>query len=37
MNEVTIIAMFLLTLTAFTVRVVTGFGSAILLSPFSPT
>ncbi len=33
MNEVTIIAMFLLTLTAFTVRVVTGFGSAILLSP----
>jgi len=33
MNEPTIVAMFLLTLTAFTVRVVTGFGSAILLSP----
>jgi uncharacterized membrane protein YfcA len=33
MNEATIVAMFFLTLVAFTVRVVTGFGSAILLSP----
>ncbi len=33
MNEATIVTMFLLTFLAFTVRVVTGFGSAILLSP----